>query len=146
MLKIIEQRTDRKPEDGSGGTATSNQTGAGGTSSVAAAGAQTKVNKTIQMLAQQYCNECKTSFEELSKIIQRVLVSRKELVTYDRKHRDMEPPKTTPLLRVCDLNKCSLFFFFYYLNFRQAEGLQYIALLHVVMAVRPQLLISVLHC
>lgn len=52
------------------------------------------------MLAQQYCNECKTSFEELSKIIQRVLVSRKELVAYDRKHRDMEPPKATPLLKV----------------------------------------------
>lgn len=58
-----------------------------------------KVNKTIQLLAQQYCNECKTSFEELSKIIQRVLVSRKELVAYDRKHRDMEPLKTAPLLK-----------------------------------------------
>lgn len=98
MLKIIEQRTDRKPEEGGSGTVTTNQTGAG--ASIAASGAQTKVNKTIQMLAQQYCNECKTSFEELSKIIQRVLVSRKELVAYDRKHRDMEPPKTTPLLRV----------------------------------------------
>lgn len=42
------------------------------------------------MLAQQYCNECKTSFEELSKIIQKVLVSRKELVAYDRKHRDID--------------------------------------------------------
>lgn len=62
-----------------------------------------QVNKTIQMLAQQYCNECKTSFEELSKIIQRVLVSRKELVAYDRKHRDMEPPKATPLLRVSNV-------------------------------------------
>lgn len=44
------------------------------------------------MLAQQYCNECKSSFEELSKIIQRVLVSRKELVSYDAKHRDIDPP------------------------------------------------------
>lgn len=44
------------------------------------------------MLAQQYCNECKSSFEELSKIIQRVLVSRKELVSYDAKHRDTDPP------------------------------------------------------
>lgn len=69
-----------------------------------------QVNKTIQMLAQQYCNECKTSFEELSKIIQRVLVSRKELVAYDRKHRDMEPPKATPILRVRVLAN------FYFLN------------------------------
>lgn len=44
------------------------------------------------MLAQQYCCECKTSFEELSKIIQRVLVSRKELISFDRKQRDMETP------------------------------------------------------
>lgn len=45
------------------------------------------------MLAQQYCNECKTSFEELSKIIQRVLVSRKELISYDSKHKDMDAPQ-----------------------------------------------------
>lgn len=43
------------------------------------------------MLAQQYCSECKTSFEELSKIIQKVLVSRKELVSYDTKHKEAEP-------------------------------------------------------
>lgn len=60
------------------------------------------------MLAQQYCNECKTSFEELSKIIQKVLVSRKELVAYDRKHRDIEPPKQTPLLK----EPVSIFFVF----------------------------------
>lgn len=50
-----------------------------------------QVNKTIQLLAQQYCSECKTSFEELSKIIQKVLVSRKELVSYDRKQTDTDP-------------------------------------------------------
>lgn len=67
------------------------------------------------MLAQQYCNECKTSFEELSKIIQRVLVSRKELVAYDRKHRDMEPPKATPLLRVrsVDVDASKMFMFYF---------------------------------
>lgn len=108
VLKIIEQKTDRKPEDGAG-TSTAATSGAGG-GSVATAASHLKVNKTIQMLAQQYCSECKTSFEELSKIIQRILVSRKELVTYDRKHRDMEVPKATPLLGgssgQCTITRC----------------------------------------
>lgn len=50
-------------------------------------------------MAQQYCNECKSAFEELSKIIQKVLVSRKEIVAYDRKHRDVDLQKSTPLLK-----------------------------------------------
>lgn len=78
------------------------------------------------MLAQQYCSECKTSFEELSKIIQRVLVSRKELVAYDRKHRDMEPPKATPLLRVCVfLSNNFNFLLLFSVNFRLVELLYY---------------------
>lgn len=81
VLKITERRTDKKQEDNA---STSNTI----SSSIQAdTRSQLKVNKTIQMLAQQYCTECKTSFEELSKIIQKVLVSRKELVAYDRKHR-----------------------------------------------------------
>lgn len=90
VLKISEHRTDRKSDDASTSSA-SNASGSVG--SVPAGNTQVKVNKTIQMLAQQYCNECKTSFEELSKIIQKVLVSRKELVAYDRKHRDSDIPK-----------------------------------------------------
>lgn len=78
LLKISEHRTERKPEDAP---------------NVSAGGVQ--VNKTIQMLAQQYCSECKTSFEELSKIIQKVLVSRKELVAYDRKQNECTTMKTS---------------------------------------------------
>lgn len=52
----------------------------------------TQVNKAIQLLAQRYCGDCKTSFEDLSKIIQKVLACRKELVTYDRKNRDCTVP------------------------------------------------------
>lgn len=75
ILKISEHRMEKRPEE----TSATN----------IPAGIQ--VNKTIQMLAQQYCSECKTSFEELSKIIQKVLVSRKELVAYDRKQSDSDP-------------------------------------------------------
>lgn len=49
----------------------------------------THVNRAIQQIAYKYCSECKSSFDELSKIIQRVLASRKELVDYDNKQKDV---------------------------------------------------------
>lgn len=52
-----------------------------------------QVNKVIQMLAQKYCVESRTSFEELSKIIQKVQACRRELVAYDRNQMDL--PMTT---------------------------------------------------
>ena len=99
VLKITEHRSDRKQDETSGTTSSTS-------APTVTTGVQVKVNKTIQMLAQQYCNECKTSFEELSKIIQRVLVSRKELVAYDRKHRDIVCPKSTPLPKQGEPSHC----------------------------------------
>jgi E3 ubiquitin-protein ligase UBR4 len=55
LLKISEHRLDRALEEGV-------QSGN--------AGGSTQVNRAIQLLAQRYCGECKSSFEELSKIIQ----------------------------------------------------------------------------
>jgi len=69
LVKISEHRLDRGLEDG-----------------IQISG-NTQVNRAIQLLAQRYCGECKTSFEELSKIIQRVLACRRELVAYDRNQR-----------------------------------------------------------
>ena len=46
------------------------------------------VNKAIQQLAQKYCGECKAAFDELSKIIQKVMACRRELVEYDQAQRD----------------------------------------------------------
>ncbi|KAJ8017247.1 hypothetical protein DPEC_G00015820 [Dallia pectoralis] len=46
------------------------------------------VNRYIQQLAQEYSGDCKTSFDELSKIIQKVLASRKELLEYDLLQRE----------------------------------------------------------
>ncbi|RWS17081.1 E3 ubiquitin-protein ligase UBR4-like protein [Dinothrombium tinctorium] len=46
------------------------------------------VNKAIQQVAQKYCGDCKGAFDELSKIIQKVLASRKELVDYDNRQRE----------------------------------------------------------
>ncbi|XP_044730066.1 E3 ubiquitin-protein ligase UBR4 isoform X3 [Chrysoperla carnea] len=77
LLQVSEYRIDRNED-----TPISNTITVG----------STQVNKAIQLLAQRYCGDCKTSFEELSKIIQRVLACRKELVAYDRKHRDCTVP------------------------------------------------------
>lgn len=57
-----------------------------------------QVNKVIQLLAQKYCVESKSSFEELSKIIQKVQACRRELVAYDRSEMDLPitPSADTP--------------------------------------------------
>lgn len=55
LLKISEHRLDRALEEG---VQSGNASGS------------TQVNRAIQLLAQRYCGECKSSFEELSKIIQ----------------------------------------------------------------------------
>lgn len=54
-----------------------------------------QVNKVIQLLAQKYCIESKTSFEELSKIIQKVQACRRELVAYDRSQMDTPVTRST---------------------------------------------------
>ncbi len=43
------------------------------------------VNRYIQQLAHRYCNDCRLHFDELSKIVQKVLYTRKELVDYDNR-------------------------------------------------------------
>lgn len=77
LIKISEHRLDRGlVEDGVAAAA-----------AIQVSSGSTQVNRAIQLLAQRYCGECKTSFEELSKIIQRVLACRRELVAYDRQQR-----------------------------------------------------------
>lgn len=58
-------------------------------------------------MAQRYCIECRTTYLELSKVVQGVLASRRELVQYDQKKAELgsvpssEPttpaPFSTPL-------------------------------------------------
>ena len=43
------------------------------------------MNRGIQLLAHRYCVDCKQTYNELSKIIQGVLASRRELVKFDQK-------------------------------------------------------------
>lgn len=49
------------------------------------------VNQWIQQLAQKYCGDCRNSFEELSKIIQKVMATRRELVAFDKKKHCNSP-------------------------------------------------------
>ena len=55
------------------------------------------MNSHIQLLAQKYCGDCKASFEELSKIIQRVMATRKELLQYDNNRRGGGGACATPV-------------------------------------------------
>ncbi|KAG8222860.1 hypothetical protein J437_LFUL003505 [Ladona fulva] len=94
LLRISEHRSDRGLDGdiatgggSSGGALQASGGGAGATAGV------TQVNRSIHLLAQRYCGECRISFEELSKIIQRVLACRRELVAYDRNQRELHTGK-----------------------------------------------------
>ncbi|EQB78628.1 E3 ubiquitin-protein ligase UBR4 [Camelus ferus] len=75
LLCKVNEAAPEKPQDDSGT--------AGGISSTSA-----NVNRYILQLAQEYCGDCKNSFDELSKIIQKVFASRKELLEYDLQQRE----------------------------------------------------------
>ncbi|KAM9298998.1 E3 ubiquitin-protein ligase UBR4 [Gastrophryne carolinensis] len=75
LLCKVNEAAPEKPQDDSAN--------AGGISSTSAS-----VNRYILQLAQEYCGDCKNSFDELSKIIQKVFASRKELLEYDLQQRE----------------------------------------------------------
>ncbi|KAL1138884.1 hypothetical protein AAG570_008946, partial [Ranatra chinensis] len=65
LQKIMEHRSERGIDEVSVQTGNSS-TGTGSSTVVSTA----MVNRAIQLLAQRYCTDCKSSFEELSRIIQ----------------------------------------------------------------------------
>ncbi|KAJ2946624.1 hypothetical protein O0L34_g12681 [Tuta absoluta] len=56
-----------------------------------------QINRVIQTLAHKYCVDSKGHFEDLSKIIQKVLACRKELVAYDRSQSEATKGDTLPV-------------------------------------------------
>lgn len=76
LIQVAEHGSDRPPTGGK-------ELGGG-----AGAVPVSSVNKAIQLLAQKYCGECKAAFDELSKIIQKVMACRRELVEYDQQQRE----------------------------------------------------------
>uniref|UniRef100_T1IY63 UBR-type domain-containing protein n=1 Tax=Strigamia maritima TaxID=126957 RepID=T1IY63_STRMM len=86
LLRINEHGLDHQLEDNNGNNTTSNSC----------------VNKTIQQLALRYCGDCKASFDELSKIIQKVLASRKELVEYDYQQKELSAQQGPAMSRIQD--------------------------------------------
>ncbi|KAJ8734252.1 hypothetical protein PYW07_014803 [Mythimna separata] len=64
-------------------------------SSTSFSGAQ--INRVIQTLAHKYCVDSKGHFEDLSKIIQKVLACRKELVAFDRSQSELTKGDTLPV-------------------------------------------------
>ena len=73
LLKISESGISDNPDQNSGNSSSSSSSNTN------------HVNQWIQQLAQKYCGDCKSSFEELSKIIQKVMATRRELVAFDKK-------------------------------------------------------------
>ena len=69
-----------------GGGAPSTVSAAPGASSAGGPGSN-QINRTIQQISQRYHSECKSTFEEVSKIAQRVAACRREIVTYDAGQR-----------------------------------------------------------
>lgn len=47
------------------------------------------VNRSIQLLALKYNRDCRMAFEELSKVVQKLIANKNELLEYDRRQRDM---------------------------------------------------------
>ncbi|XP_066906272.1 E3 ubiquitin-protein ligase UBR4 [Halyomorpha halys] len=90
LLRITDHKADRSGADenqaavSSNNTTNNSSTTAAVSSSASANSTNTMVNRAIQLLAQRYCTDCKTSFEDLSRIIQKVLACRSKLVAYDR--------------------------------------------------------------
>lgn len=91
LLKITDYKAERSGVEENQGAVSSNNTtnnssttAAVSSSSASANSTNTMVNRAIQLLAQRYCTDCKTSFEDLSRIIQKVLACRSKLVAYDR--------------------------------------------------------------
>ena len=63
---------------------------AGNASSPAAAtsgGGSAHINRTIQQISQRYHSECKSTFDELTKVAQRVAACRRDVVAYDASQR-----------------------------------------------------------
>ena len=74
------------------------------------------VHRGIQLVAQRYCVDCKSTYHELSKVVQGVLASRRELVKYDQKKAELgalpsEPSTPAVLSTPHTLEEVGLCFF-----------------------------------
>ncbi|XP_028033464.1 protein purity of essence isoform X1 [Bombyx mandarina] len=84
LHKITEHRLESRTGDENSNSSTTAFSGA-------------QINRVIQTLAHKYCVDSKGHFEDLSKIIQKVLACRKELVTYDRSQSEQMNGETLPV-------------------------------------------------
>lgn len=53
------------------------------------------INKTLQQIEKKYCNEGRTHYEDLTKIVQKIQACRREIVAYDRCQMDSSAMTTT---------------------------------------------------
>ena len=93
LIRVSESTADTLSDDAGSGNG-------GGGGSVGGG-----VNQLLVELAQRYCGDCKNAFEELSKIIQKVVATRKELVSFDESRKAVKASGSTSL-EAADVKKC----------------------------------------
>ena len=80
--------------------------GTGGSNDLLIGGNSTNtlhINKIVQQMEKKYCNEGKTHFDDLTKIVQKIQACRRELVAYDRSQMDSAP--ITPTVSSAEANE-----------------------------------------
>jgi len=66
---------------------TSTTNAAASSPAASAGGGSAHINRTIQQISQRYHSECKSTFDELTKVAQRVAACRRDVVAYDASQR-----------------------------------------------------------
>ena len=100
LLKIQEHGVLDKFDDPNIITTTTTATTSQNIANAPGPSSSVHVNRSIQQVAQRYCSDCKSLFDELSKIIQKVLASRKELVDYDNRQREKSSQNVSQVKRL----------------------------------------------
>ena len=97
LIRVSESTADTLSDDpGSGNGGVGSSVGGG-------------VNQLLVELAQRYCGDCKNAFEELSKIIQKVVATRKELVCFDESRKAVKASAAAAAsVEVVDVKKCTV--------------------------------------
>ncbi|CAF2716025.1 unnamed protein product [Rotaria sp. Silwood2] len=56
------------------------------------------INRIVQQIAPKYNTECRQTYDELGKCIQKIICTRKELYTYDQRHSNSSSTTTTMMM------------------------------------------------
>ncbi|CAF3628387.1 unnamed protein product [Adineta steineri] len=64
------------------------------------------INRIVQQIAPKYNTECRQTYDELGKYIQKIICARKELYTYDQRHSNLSSSSTTTINTFSTSHNC----------------------------------------